>query len=116
MKTPPLPSWKRLTADYVYSSTDNIQPFEIINVETIQNMCAMNNIVTSKRNALTTGHISSLVFINCIGPPIQLFKPDHYVESWIKSGKRNSDEVNCPKRTSKNEDSSYVNLWTLFNN
>lgn len=34
------------------------------------------NIITSKRNALTTGHISSLVFINCIGPPIQLFKLD----------------------------------------
>jgi len=34
---------------------------------------------------------------------------------WIKSGKRNSDEVNCPKRSSKHEDSSYENLWTLFN-
>lgn len=72
----------------------------------------MNNIVTSKRNALTTGHISSMVFLNCI---VQLFKPDNYVESWIKSGKRNSDEVNCPKRSFKNEDNSYEHLWTLFN-
>lgn len=41
----------------------------------------MNKIVTSKRNALITDHISSLVFINCIQSPVQLFKPDHYAKS-----------------------------------
>ncbi|CAI6374561.1 unnamed protein product [Macrosiphum euphorbiae] len=92
-----------------------VRTIAISSSECERTFSVMSNIVTSKRNALTTGHISSLIFINCIGPPIQLFKPDHYVESWIKSGKRNSDEVNCPKRSSKYEDSLYENLWTLFN-
>jgi len=51
---------------------------------------------------LTTGHISSLVFLNCIGPPVELFKPNHYVKSWIKSGRRTADEKNCPKRCLEN--------------
>ncbi|KAL4136198.1 hypothetical protein QTP88_007761 [Uroleucon formosanum] len=99
--------------NYLHPLLTAVRIIAISSSESERSFSAMNNIVTSKRNALTTGHISSLVFINCIGPPIQLFKPDHYAGSWIKSGKRNSDEVNCPKRTFKNEDSSYVNLWTL---
>jgi len=39
----------------------------------------MNNVITSKRNTLTSEHLASLVFINCVGSPIQLFKLDEYV-------------------------------------
>lgn len=92
-----------------------VRTIAISSSECERSFSAMNNIVTSKRNALTTEHIASLVFINCIGPPVQLFKPDNYVESWIKSGKRNADEVNCPKRSLQSEDSSYKHLWILFN-
>lgn len=58
----------------------------------------MNNIITSKRNSLTSEHVASLVFINCVGPPMRLFEPDPYVKSCIKLGKRCADETRCPKR------------------
>jgi len=101
--------------NYLHPLLTAVRIIAISSSECERSFSAMNNIVTSKRNALTTGHISSLVFLNCIGPPVQLFKPDHYVEVWIKSGKRNSYDVNCPKRSFKNEDNSYEHLWTLFN-
>jgi hypothetical protein len=37
-RTRPLPLWKRLTADYVYSFAENTHRFGIINVKAIQNM------------------------------------------------------------------------------
>jgi len=74
----------------------------------------MNNILTPKRNALSSKHLSSLLFINCFGPPIKLFIPSPYVHSWISNGRIIADEVCCPKRINKDIDASYMPLWTLF--
>lgn len=42
----------------------------------------MNNILTPKRNALSSKHLSSLLFINCsVGPPVKLFIPSAYVQA-----------------------------------
>lgn len=92
-----------------------VKSIAISSAECERAFSAMNNIVTSKRNALTADHISSLVFINCVGPPIKFFKSLKYVQSWIKSGKRTADYINCPKRSFENENHSYEKLWTLFN-
>jgi len=74
----------------------------------------MNNILTPKRNALSSKHLSSLLFINCVGPPIKLFIPSPYLHYWISNGLRIADEVCCPKRINKDIDASYMHLWTLF--
>lgn len=42
---------------------------------------SMNNIITSKRNILSTTNMSSLLYIHCIGPPVNLFEPSCYVTS-----------------------------------
>jgi len=52
----------------------------------------MNNMVTWKRN------ISSLLFIQCVGPPTNNCIPSTYVKSWILSAKRDAEENCCPKR------------------
>jgi len=76
----------------------------------------MDNTITPKRNVLTSEHIESLVFISCVGPPVQLFKPDHYVKSWIKKGKRSAEEeTRCPKRDEYDIDHSYKHLWAYLN-
>ncbi|KAE9522688.1 hypothetical protein AGLY_016910 [Aphis glycines] len=59
---------------------------------------AMNNILTPKRNALSSKHLCSLLFINCVGPPVKLFIPSPYIHTWISNGRRIADEVCCPKR------------------
>ncbi|KAL4147958.1 hypothetical protein QTP88_002271 [Uroleucon formosanum] len=69
---------------------------------------AMNNILTPKRTALSSKHLSSLLFINCVRPPLKLFIPSPYVHTWISNGRRNADEVCCPKRINKDIDASYM--------
>eukprot|EP00102_Acyrthosiphon_pisum_P010394 XP_008178697.1 PREDICTED: E3 SUMO-protein ligase KIAA1586-like [Acyrthosiphon pisum] len=75
---------------------------------------SMNNIVTTKRNALNPTSISSLMLINCVGPPVHMFVPEPYVVSWIQKGKRCADEVNCPKRQNIEVNHSYVELWNIL--
>jgi len=58
----------------------------------------MNEIVSPKKNSLGSVHISSLVFINCVGAPIDKINTTKWIESWLKKGKRTADEENCPKR------------------
>jgi len=54
---------------------------------------------TLKGDVLTSEHIASLVFISCVEPPVKLFKPDHYVKSWIKKGKRSAEETKVQNET-----------------
>lgn len=78
----------------------------------------MNIIVTWKRNALTPNYISSLLLINCIGPPTNYFVSVDYVKSWIVKDKRSVEETGCPKRTKVEDekDHLYYNLWNYLNN
>lgn len=68
----------------------------------------MNNLVTTKRNALSSNHISSLMFINCVGPPVQKFKPESYVLSWMRRGKRSAEEECCSKRNNTEVSEPYL--------
>ena len=43
------------------------------------------NILTTTRNTLEVKSMSALLFIKCVGPPLQMFKPDVYVKSWLQS-------------------------------
>ena len=40
----------------------------------------MNVICSDLRNALTVPHISNLMFISLVGPPVREFKPEAYVK------------------------------------
>lgn len=94
-----------------------INTIAISSSECERSFSAMNNIVTWKRNALTPNRISSLLLINCVGPPTNSFTPTYYVKSWIEKGKRSAEEMGCPKRI-KVEDEKvhpYHNLWNLLN-
>jgi hypothetical protein len=61
----------------------------------------MNLIVSPIRNILTSNHISSLIFIHCVGPPLDNFNPKLFVESWIGKRKRSASESICLKRNKK---------------
>jgi len=94
---------------------DAINTVAISSSECERVFSSMNNIDTSKRNALSTTNMSSLLYIHCIGPPVNLFEPNCYVASWIRSGNRSADEVCCPKRNVNDEEHTYQNMWSLFN-
>lgn len=105
----------------VISSIPSLKPL-LVAIKTIaissseceRSFSAMNNTVTSKRNSLTTQHISSILFIQCVGPPVKDFNAVNYVKSWILNGRRNANEICCPKRQETKSD-QYSNLWNLLN-
>lgn len=72
--------------------TTAIKCIAISSSECERSFSSINEIVSSKRNSLGSVPISSLVFINCVGPPID--KINTTIESWVKKGKRTAEEEN----------------------
>ena len=55
----------------------------------------MNVVCSPLRSKLTVGHMSSLMFISIVGPPVLEWKPTSYVHSWIAKGRRNANSHEC---------------------
>lgn len=73
---------------------------------------SMNLICTDLRNRLTVSHISNLMFISLVGPPVSKFKPEAYVKQWLK-GHRTADDPRT-KVAAVPENVRYKQLWKLF--
>ena len=58
----------------------------------------MNLIATPSRASLLTKIISSLLFVRLVGPPLKLFDPTKYVDSWILRGRRSAIDRHCDRR------------------
>jgi hypothetical protein len=74
----------------------------------------MNDILTAERNGLTVQHLSELVFIKSVGPPLSMFYPENYVVSWLNKGRRSADETHCPKHVEKSKGHTFSELWKLL--
>ncbi|XP_054482930.1 uncharacterized protein LOC129115546 [Anoplopoma fimbria] len=71
------------------------------------------NILTTTRNTLEVKSMSALLFIKCVGPPLQMFKPDVYVKSWLQSHCLANDlRARARKVCIKKHD--YETLWKLL--
>jgi len=58
----------------------------------------MNLIATPSPASLLTKTISSLLFVRLVGPPLKLFDPAKYVDSWIIRGRRSAIDRNSKER------------------
>lgn len=95
---------------------DAINTVAILSSEFERVFSYMNNIVTPKRYALSTTNISSILYIQCIGPPVNVFEPGRYLTSLIRKGNRSADEVCCRKRNVNDEEHTYQKyMWSLLN-
>jgi hAT family C-terminal dimerisation region len=78
----------------------------------------MNVVCSPLRSKLTVGHMSSLMFISIVGPPVLEWKPTSYVHSWIAKGRRNADSHECAQRACAVSKSSTAaaqrEMWKLF--
>jgi hypothetical protein len=74
----------------------------------------MNLIITPTRNSLAVSTVSALLFCKLVGPPLSLFKPFGYVESWIAQGRHAADDTNSMTRDRLIQDSVYRPLWQLL--
>lgn len=91
--------------------TSAIKTIAVSSSECERAFSSMNEIVSPKRNTLSSEHISSLIFINAVGPPVEKIN----TTKWrINKGKRLATEENCPKRIKIAEENSYESLWNLI--
>ena len=74
----------------------------------------MNIIMTDRRNSLLIERASTLIFLSCVGPPLNEFNPEPYVKSWLRAGRRLADETACRKQEAKAEVPEYRTLWKLL--
>lgn len=105
---------KEESIDDLKQLTSAIKTIAVSSSECERSFSSMNEIVSPKRNVLNCNHISSLIFINCIGPPIDKINTTKWIESWINKGNRLADEVNCPKRINIYKNNSYHSLWNII--
>ncbi|KAJ8387848.1 hypothetical protein AAFF_G00149970 [Aldrovandia affinis] len=64
----------------------------------------MNLICTSTRASLHTSTISSLLFLNLVGPPLAKFNPVPYVRSWVAKGHRTATDLRSKTRNREEEE------------
>lgn len=76
---------------------------------------AMNIIVTDLRSTLLIQHVSALMFIKINGPPLAMWKPEHYVLSWLSRHRSATDtrtRIAAPTYAADMDQPSP--LWCLF--
>jgi len=73
----------------------------------------MNIICSPLRSTLTVKHMSSLIFVSNVGPPVKNFVPGSYVRSWLAKGRRASE---CKQGMERNVHKTSVKhkLWGLL--
>ena len=57
----------------------------------------MNLICTPLRSALTVEHLSSLLLLSIVGPPLHTWKPEPYVNSWLAMGRHAATDLGKSK-------------------
>ena len=72
----------------------------------------MNLIDSKLRNKLTVQHVSDLIFVSLVGPPLSKFRPEKYVKKWIKHH-RTANDNRTRVATVKNK-TRYQAIWDLF--
>ncbi|XP_069098318.1 E3 SUMO-protein ligase KIAA1586-like [Pleurodeles waltl] len=91
-----------------------VETIAVSTSERERSFSCMNDLLTPKRNSICTNRLSSLLFLKCVGPPIQRFEPLPYVKTWLQLGRRSADETACRSRNHREEKSPFESMWTLF--
>ncbi|XP_065645604.1 E3 SUMO-protein ligase KIAA1586-like [Hydra vulgaris] len=71
-----------------------------------------NLIITPTRASLMTKTVSTLLFIELVGPPLTSFDPSKYIDSWLLSGRHSAVDTKSKER--RREDMSNENLQKLW--
>jgi hypothetical protein len=84
------------------------------NADCERGFSTMNDIITPDRNRLTTSNVSDLLFISQVGEHFTTWKPDRYVKSWLKSGRRAASFTKCKQCSVPQHSKYYEPVWSIF--
>ena len=71
----------------------SIHSLPISTAECERGFSRMNLICTPLRSALTIHHVSSLIFVSVVGPPLNQWNPTTCVNSWLASGRHAATDL-----------------------
>jgi len=75
----------------------SVHSLPISTAECERGFSQMNLICTPLRSALTIRHMSSLLFVSIVGPPLMQWNPTTYVNSWLASGRHAATDLGKAK-------------------
>lgn len=84
--------------------TDLLHTIDLIPVQTAEcerGFSAMNRILTPQRASMSVKRLADCLFIYTAGPPLEMFKPDIYVKTWLGEGHYLSDDLQPMAKKSK---------------
>lgn len=75
----------------------------------------MNLIITPTRASLHLKTVRNLMFIKLVGPPLRLFKPMNYVNSWFLRGRHLATDTNSKERKQEvGSENALLPVWKLL--
>jgi hypothetical protein len=74
----------------------------------------MNLIMSPTRNSLSVSTVSCLLFGKLVGPPLAVFKPARYVQSWIAKGRHSANDTNSKCRKTICDNNSLNSVWQML--
>jgi hypothetical protein len=76
----------------------------------------MNIVMTSSRTSLSIPRLSALMFIKCVGPPLNRFNPLPYVKTWLLKGHVTSNDTKARARNLNEPSLESINgaIWDLL--
>jgi hAT family C-terminal dimerisation region len=74
----------------------------------------MNVICTPLRTRSTVHHMSSLLFISIVGPPLPVWQPTSYVRSWLAKGRHAATDLGKAKSAKSKPEQSRLAIWNCF--
>lgn len=74
----------------------------------------MNIIVSPTRNQLKIDNLSTLMFVNLVGPPLDMWNPTKHVKKWVMT-RRSADHVACRERQERQEKPDLSAIWKVVN-
>ena len=75
----------------------------------------LNLIITPLRSSLNIRTVSGLMFLKINGPPLRLFDPEKYVNSWLVSGHHSALAVKSKERSREGKfEENMMKFWSIF--
>lgn len=110
--------------EYIYSRElpeslnpvkQSIDSVAISSSECERGFSQMNLIITPLRSSLNIRTVSGLMFLKINGPPLRLFDPEKYVNSWLVSGHHSALAVKSKERSKEGKyEENMMKFWSIF--
>ena len=99
--------------EYIYSRElpESLNPVK----QSIDSIALSSSECAALRSSLNIRTVSGLMFLKINGPPLRLFDPEKYVNSWLVSGHHSALAVKSKERSREGKyEENMMKFWSIF--